>query len=227
MTKTLVCTKCYIEKQIEEFVKSKLVKCGYTSTCLVCHRKRVKDRESKKNYAPIKEKFCKTCEITKKAEDFYIAKLNTTGLSTECKECTKHRRKINAEKRGSRDAELRKIRYSKNIERFRAQKRNYTLAHYEKHVVNKARTRARKKGVDFNLTESDIVIPKNCPILKVPLVVGNKGSYKYSPSLDRIDNSKGYIKGNIQIISSLANTMKNEASFEELKLFAKYILKNY
>lgn len=60
---------------------------------------------------------------------------------------------------------------------------------------------------------------------QVPLEFGTKSNYDYSPSLDRIDNTKGYIKGNIQVISKKANTMKSSATLQELQTFAKNILR--
>lgn len=80
-------------------------------------------------------------------------------------------------------------------------------------------------GKEFNIDENDIVIPEICPILEVPITVGTKGDYEYSPSIDRIDNSKGYIKGNIQIISKKANSMKNSATPTDLMTFCKNILR--
>ena len=73
--------------------------------------------------------------------------------------------------------------------------------------------------------DSDIIIPEKCPILEVPFVLGSKGDYEYTPTIDRIDNSKGYTKDNIQVISKKANSMKNSASLEELKIFCKNILR--
>ena len=92
-------------------------------------------------------------------------------------------------------------------------------------MIAQAKRRAEERGLTFDLTEDCIVIPNLCPILEVPLVIGTKEDYEYSPSLDRIDNSKGYIKGNIQIISKKANSMKNSATLEELKMFCKNVLR--
>lgn len=89
----------------------------------------------------------------------------------------------------------------------------------------KAKDRAIKNNWDFDTEESDIVIPEVCPILEVPLQWGTKGNYEYSPSLDRIDTTKGYIKGNVLVISKKANSMKNSATFDELQLFCRNILR--
>lgn len=94
-------------------------------------------------------------------------------------------------------------------------------------MIAKAKRRAKLNNIDFDIKDTDIIIPKKCPILNVNFKIGTKGDYKYSPSLDRIDNLKGYTKDNIQIISSLANTMKNCASKSELITFSKYMIKYY
>ena len=110
-------------------------------------------------------------------------------------------------------------------EKYLEQKRQEFLRGYIKHKLAQCRKRALKRGLEFNLTEEDIVIPERCPILEVPLVIGESSDYEYSPSIDRIDNSKGYIKGNIQIISKKANSMKNCASYEELQAFCRNVLR--
>ena len=89
----------------------------------------------------------------------------------------------------------------------------------------RAKQRAKKYNLDFDIQESDIIIPEKCPILEVPIILGSKDNYEYTPSLDRIDNSKGYVKGNIQVISKKANSMKNSATYQELITFCKNILR--
>lgn len=81
-------------------------------------------------------------------------------------------------------------------------------------------------GFNFNLTIEDIVIPEKCPLLEIPLST-NPNDFKEQNyyTADRIDSSKGLVKGNIQVISMLANRMKNKATETELLTFATNGLK--
>lgn len=90
----------------------------------------------------------------------------------------------------------------------------------------RAKQRCKKSTLEFSISVDDIVIPDVCPILGIKLNMnsGKSGAYKNSPSLDRIDNNKGYTPDNIQVISQLANAMKGAASDEELLAFAKWII---
>jgi hypothetical protein len=93
-----------------------------------------------------------------------------------------------------------------------------------KELYRAAKRRAKEKSLEFSIILEDVVVSENCPILGIPLMVGDDKIHDSSPSLDRIDNSKGYIKGNVQVISNLANRMKNSASNDLLIKFAKWIL---
>ncbi len=99
----------------------------------------------------------------------------------------------------------------------------------EKRLLYAARNRATKNKLDFDLIESDIVVPTHCPILGIPLVATRPrgDSRRDIASLDRIDPTKGYTKDNIEVISWLANTMKNNATPDLLIKFAKEILRRY
>ena len=71
--------------------------------------------------------------------------------------------------------------------------------------------------MEHNLVIEDIIIPEKCPILKIPLFVGNGQRIDNSPSLDRIDNLKGYTKENVIVVSWRANNIKSDASITELQ----------
>ena len=94
-------------------------------------------------------------------------------------------------------------------------------------ILYRAKQNASDKKMDFNLTLEDIIIPEKCPLLEIPISTnfsdGNKDCYY---SIDRIDSTKGYVKGNVQVISLLANIMKNKATNEQLITFAQNVLKN-
>lgn len=122
---------------------------------------------------------------------------------------------------------LRAKNYNKNPKKSESRRVNQaerTKKSPEKAVMIRTRTRARKIKVPFNLDESDIVIPEYCPILGIRLFFGEQNGH--SPSVDRIDNSKGYVKGNIKIISHRANTIKNNGTIEEHEKIIKYMKEN-
>lgn len=98
----------------------------------------------------------------------------------------------------------------------------------QRKLWERARNRAKLSGLDFTITLEDIVVPPTCKYLGIPLSVhsGSSGGKPNSPSLDRIDNSKGYIKDNIQVISHLSNVMKASATKEQLKMFCESMLKD-
>ena len=93
-------------------------------------------------------------------------------------------------------------------------------------MYTRAKTRAKERGLEFDLSLEDIKIPSHCPIMGILLEVhrGKSGAYKASPSLDRIDNTRGYTKDNVRVISQLANSMKGAATPEEMVLFANWVL---
>lgn len=101
-------------------------------------------------------------------------------------------------------------------------------ANPETYLLRLAKRRAKQKGLEFNLEAHDIQIPELCPVLGIPLhSLGQQGEDRRgkcddSPSIDRIDNTKGYIKGNILIVSVRANRLKSDATPEELMKLAKF-----
>lgn len=102
-----------------------------------------------------------------------------------------------------------------------ATKRAWARSHPISAMLSSAKKRAKKRGIEFDLVESDIEIPSICPVLDIPLFqppyTGKPGPLPNSPTLDRIDNTKGYIKGNVVVISHRANSIKHDASCEDLE----------
>jgi|LauGreDrversion4_2_1035121.scaffolds.fasta_scaffold48177_4 hypothetical protein len=105
---------------------------------------------------------------------------------------------------------------------------DYRKRNPEQMLLASARNRAKKKNIPFNIQVEDILIPNTCPILGITLTknVGKHGGTISSASIDRIIPELGYVKGNIQVISMLANNMKSSATNKELLLFARWIMEN-
>ena len=81
----------------------------------------------------------------------------------------------------------------------------------------RAKSRAKKNNLPFNIELDDIVIPERCPLLGIKIESTEVRNSPNNPSLDKIIPEKGYIKGNVWVISNRANTLKNDATIQELK----------
>lgn len=85
-------------------------------------------------------------------------------------------------------------------------------------MFRSAQARARAKGWEFSITVDDILLPAVCPLLDIPIFASEGHPTGNSPTIDRKDNSRGYVPGNIWVISHRANTIKSDASADELLL---------
>lgn len=114
------------------------------------------------------------------------------------------------------------VRYREKEASYRKNVRLNRTAYY---LHGMAKKRAKRRGQEFTISADDIVIPQLCPILEIPLFTCNETFCDNSPSVDRIDTTKGYIPGNIHVISHKANAMKSNATPELLRTFCRNISK--
>jgi len=89
-------------------------------------------------------------------------------------------------------------------------------------MLHSAKIRAQKKNLPFNLELDDIVIPDVCPVLGIPLKTGTRKDHWDAPTLDRIFLDKGYVKGNVVVISWRANFIRGNATLDELEKVLAY-----
>lgn len=204
-SQTKVCTCCGIEKPLTEFYRDRRVKKdGLTAQCKNCLD--AKKRVYRQNHKEQRSEYERNRRLT----------------DSEWRKTTAERNKryfTKLKEEGGPRLEHHKNRVKAENKKLKTQDPRYRLWYG-------AKARAQDKNLEFNIDLDDIIIPEKCPILNIPLCVHEEKAAFDSYSLDRIDSSKGYVKGNVAVISRLANTMKNDATREELELFCKNIL-NY
>ncbi len=98
----------------------------------------------------------------------------------------------------------------------------------EARLLKSARANAKARGTLFDLTVEDIIIPSHCPILGIPLIFTEKNPnheqrHDNCPSIDRLIPAKGYVKGNVAVMSMRANRIKSDATVEELELIVEFL----
>lgn len=91
-------------------------------------------------------------------------------------------------------------------------------------MIGSSKTRAKKRGLPHSISYEDLLpIPSVCPALGTPLSLSGTYINGNVASLDRINNNIGYVPGNVAVISRRANSIKNDATIEELELVLAYM----
>ena len=129
-----------------------------------------------------------------------------------------------------KNAEYRASDHGKEVRREEQRRRmaNISVHQRKMRAVNSARQNARKHGREFAIAVADLHWPDVCPVLGIRLNYGKStnGLLSYdTPSLDRHDHAKGYVKGNVVVMSWRANMLKRDASLDEIAMLFEYLRK--
>lgn len=93
---------------------------------------------------------------------------------------------------------------------------------------HRTKKRAAKQELPFNLTTKYILslCTDVCPVFGVELNYSGNGTIcPNSPSVDRLVPEKGYVIGNIAVISHRANVIKNSADSSEVQKVLEWMKK--
>ena len=128
------------------------------------------------------------------------------------------------------DREYRRQYYSRrrreNPDYNKQEKQGWRTKYPKRYILSRAKGRAKRDGIPFEITESDFDLPEYCPIfrhLKLEFSIGRTSRPDNIPSLDRINPNLGYVPGNVAVISFRANRLKNDATAQELQAIVDWI----
>ena len=101
--------------------------------------------------------------------------------------------------------------------------------HVRKKLANNlavAANKCREQGIPFDITADDLMpAPLKCPVFgfKLDWYKDGRGGADDSPSIDRLIPEKGYVPGNVTLISLKANRIKNDSDLSELRMVADWV----
>ena len=157
-------------------------------------------KKQHKEQNPEKWRVCDVCNVEKNLNHFSLldkTRIKTMERKITCKNCSKA---LNERERRNRDWKIDAARLLyKNI-----------------------KSRCKRMGREFSIELEDILIPEKCPVFGFNLKREDRETWMFAPSVDRIYSSKGYIKGNVTVVSRRANILKRDATLEELEQLFNY-----
>jgi hypothetical protein len=165
-------------------------------------------------------------------EFFYSSKLGKFGLQTECKECAKKRRRKYHIKNKKRENECGKQWHKNNRERVRKRCIQRKGKYPARLILERTKARAKKKNFSFDLTEGWVQKKLNkgiCEATGIELICNEYYEDKgpFVPSIDRLDNSKGYTKDNCQMVIWIYNRAKGTSDLKTLYKMCKAFVEKY
>lgn len=157
---------------------------------------------------------CTICGCEKEISEFLQDKQASKGYRNQCKLCLRERYKLIWNKR--REG------YNEAMRKYRSTNKGAIMT-----SITAAKQRSKKQGIPFDL---DLEYVTNlfdkqkglCAITGEVMVPKSKD--RMSPSLDKINPSKGYVKGNVQWLTWKANMIKQDLNMEELRDFCTKVL---
>jgi hypothetical protein len=163
-------------------------------------------------------KTCNTCKEEKLPAEFSINNAAKDGLQYNCRTCD-NKRQVQRRQQNL-DAHLE---YQRNYQRDRRKDFEYRL----RMLINASKQRAKLNDREHDINVEDIkaIYPVDgcCPIFGIKLEFNGAGFRDSSPSIDRIDSTKGYTRDNIQVISWKANRIKGAATLQDLEMLVAYL----
>jgi hypothetical protein len=168
-------------------------------------------------------KQCCNCAEVLSITCFYKNVSKKDGRQSVCKVCQRESYHKNLEKRKQQSREY----YHRNKSSIVKRNRQYYQDNKIVSILSSLKYRAKARGLPFNLTKDDIVIPEFCPLLGIKLKIASGKAQPDSPSVDQIVPGLGYTKDNIWVISHRANVIKNDASPGELVHIGKVLVEMF
>ena len=196
------CAKCFLTFPVEKFYSGHGYADGYTLNCRKCHimlgvarcKKRSQDQAGAYFPTPTAKKTCTKCGVEKQHSQFVVDRSLKTMTGSHCRKCTSE--------------------YSKKWKR----------SDPARNIIQGARPSAKRRGLEFAITVDDITpLPEVCPVLGIKLRQAEGQRQDDSYSIDRTDSSKGYIPGNVRIMSWRANCLKKDGTVDEIRALLVYM----
>lgn len=200
----IICYKCNRSLPEDEFYVRKTTTNGRYSYCRSCNKiachQRFKQRSAREHIVYPDSKTCGHCHIVKPFDQFSKDRSARDGLHRLCLSC------------------------DRDIKRQRVE--SQPVRGKMRSMLSDAKRRAKKNQIPFSLTLDWLMEQfgnvTHCPATGIELRWLNQGTCDDSPSLDKVIPELGYVPGNVEMVSRLANAMKRNATPEQLSIFCRY-----